>query len=566
MSGLSTEEFTCTPGNLTVCCEIIHFDQCNKVRSCLDENGISINCDNGSPNKDIACALNRQSDLDGQVCKDAAFFAGLSSPENYAFFGTQDSIIPCWDPKFGSKLFCSPTSRSCLTTSDGSGSCSDYLPMTGNDTHFYCTPATGQTGGCNNIGPLEVEMTSNLTELSGSAWKCYDPSTHTFECCESFHWSCVTTIDGVGSCAAEPLIPSADYCMDENTCNRVTRGGCWSAIEAKLAEWVQGANFCETNFETGATIEAITCTPSDTVGCCAILDYTQCSKIKYCMIAGEASACETDLPGKDHACAIRKSDGSRMCVGGANSIIPYATLKPSDEYIYFNTPDANITCWDPSDQQPIMCQESERFCLTNLTTGEGACGSVPNYIEYNYALTMYYLTPSSLQYYCIPSTGQTGGCNNYGPIVPMTNGSMELSGTGMKCWDPSTSMAIECTSADWQCETTIDGVGKCAGIPANDSYTCSEDEALCNKISFCWDNANDRLEPQCKGTTTKACRESTIDDSPVCAMSCDNESYNETCCYFDNCNRRERISDAYKFQMNSTFLLLFIASLQFFQL
>jgi hypothetical protein len=254
-----------------------------------------------------------------------------------------------------------------------------------------------------------------------------------------------------------------------------------------------------------------------------------------------------------------------MCVGGSQAEVSYSDLT-ADDYIFFNTPQANITCWNPSKDTPVLCEEDDIYCYTDIRNGVGQCGSIPASIQFDYALTRYYLTPSPSYLICIPSTGETGGCNNFGQAnFEMTASSMNLSGAGKSCWDPSTGgSAPPCKSEHWMCETTKEGVGLCSGKNANfSSYTCSEKSSLCNKVSFCWDMKNETQISQCTDPRTLACRDPDANNTQVCTTYCTDS---DKCCYHNNCKKElptEMVSDTNKIQINvalyQLIVLLFIA-------
>jgi hypothetical protein len=369
-------------------------------------------------------------------------------------------------------------------------------------------------------------LNSTVQSGSGSAKTCYDPSSGSYENCGSGHWLCQsenngTTVTGRCAGASPPNAASSTLC-NQPKCNKVTYGGCWDASNAKLAAMVDNAYFCKTLVATGVGTEETTCTPDANTLCCAITSTYQCNRPVKCVVpsTGSPETCDTSGASKDYMCGVKKSDGT----GGCYALADYTSVTASD-YVFFLS--WKLQCWDPSlGKSDGPCGDSVYQCYTNLATGKGGCQSG---------------TSPAAFYYCTPSTGETAGCNNYGPSsVALTNSSSTLSGSGWTCFNPSNPGTPDsCTANEFLCETTDLGVGKCATNPAVTSFSCGTG-SMCNKIEKCWNKATPGANITCANPLTMACQTDYSSPTTVtCATSCTNaETPSRTrCCFWTNCNK-----------------------------
>jgi hypothetical protein len=518
-SGTTVEDVVCTPGTGTLCCVIVENSQCNKIASC--NNPLSstspVTCDTTSINTDYACIVIKATGegkcLGGSAASTTTYSSISSSLDDYLILGTTNAFIPCWNPVSNQFATCTGTSRSCQTDlASGVGSCNNNAAATPTTSFYYCSPMTGETGGCNNYGPSSIQLSSTVTSPSGSARKCYDPNTASSVDCASTDWWCETTFESVGKCSGTAVTPTYSlrcYASSGNldNCNQVTGRGCWSAASAAVSSLVSGAIFCQTDLTTGVGIEAVTCTPSATVLCCGIITTTgasnpikQCNKVKSCILSGSSSPCSYSANNKDFTCALNLatiSGSDDKCVGGSSSSVTYSSISDKTAFVFIGGQDAVITCWNPKLSQKITCATTDRSCKTDLSDGTGTCATVAG------------STPGTAAFgYCNPSTASTGGCNHFGPSeITMTSVNADfslvddqVSGAGWVCYNPKTGLDVVCDKTHYLCETTIDGVGKCSTTFATSSGICAS-KSQCNLVTKagCWNAVTAKLADYVSG-------------------------------------------------------------------
>jgi hypothetical protein len=549
-TGIGVEAVTCIPSLTSGCCLIANSSVCNRVTACY--NGTStVTCDTSGPYKDYLCGIEKGYGYGN--C-----FGGSSSSTkrkysnaikaNYYFEAKSMLTIPCWSPVNDTfATACSSTKTACSTNLlNGIGSCETgyYVQESKDSTKYYCTPATGETAGCNMKGANKV--VDGLT-IRGRQKACYNPmasSSASSVYCLSNQWRCETTSDGIGICTNETLQSTdSKTCVYDSTdsssrerCNFVNKGGCWDSKNFRVAPYSSGAVYCSTNFD-GESYESYYCSPNSG-SCCVITDDSQCNKVSSCFINGTSTSCSNNAAQKDFLCGISRTNGQGLCFGGsASANVLFSNPFWDEDYFVASVKDAVITCWDPLNDRGHLCTANQFYCKTDLVTGLGTCGSEGS-------LPTDTLTES----YCSPYYVNTGGCNNWGPIISTlyaddTKRVLE-SGQGWSCYNPSTGSSISCSSNQWRCKTVNNGttfLGSCErNVTTTDTVAICSSSDLCNGATKggCWDAPTGRLAAilnseafYCKTDTTTG---NTVEDSTCTPGS------TTLCCVigdYSQCNR-----------------------------
>jgi hypothetical protein len=300
--------------------------------------------------------------------------------------------IPCWDPVNDMPKVCADGSyTSCGTElSTGLGICGKEADVSEHESngYFHCTPSIESdswwiygpgynTGGCN----MWYKKVVDTIELQGFEKYCYDPASGNSLQCSSNHWQCETTFNGVGRCAGILEDVKSDHCTinnyndDDGKCNRVNKGGCWNAAALKLSEWKGNdyidpfpSVYCQTNIETGKTVETSQCDPNVDL-CCKIVTGSQCNKIATCY-DGENAILTCDATGAAHMCAIfHNAKGYCVSSDFLAGVLSFtgATIEQLSETFYVeNVANAVIKCWNPSGPTLLTCGMSAFSCKVNM--------------------------------------------------------------------------------------------------------------------------------------------------------------------------------------------------------
>jgi hypothetical protein len=556
-SGLGQEVVACnTNYTLVSCCKIVSSGECNKVTSCYNGN-TATPCDNSAAMKDYLCGIRRGLNAVTGGCYGSTNNYTTATKENFYFEAKTLLTIPCWDP-INNALAPSCTDGSfaaCSIQSDnGAVECrfstfSGYIGDGKDDIDkygkFYCSPATGQTAGC-NMKAVSVVVDGLI--LYGKPRSCYNPSNGASIDCTSSQWQCETTVNGLGFCTGLKTDPSSLSCVTEKNsgrqCNFVSKGGCYDTESGNLASYssntYNGDNiYCVTGPISGKTVESTTCQTANDL-CCEIVDFVQCNKVTSCYSGGVITPCTNAGTDTDHMCGISRIDGTSNCFGGYNS--PAATQFDSssiDNYFLANVKNSNLNCYDPSTQTVKQCTAGQFYCKTMLATGVGSCESgtaIPS--------------DSTSEYYCSPYFYNNGGCNNWSPKIESYSNIIKLpanySGNNYQCYDASTGTGKQCTTAHWQCKTVNNGttfIGTCEGaVTTSDTvYICTTD--LCNAVTFggCWNAPTGRLAAKYDVLNSEAyyCKTDTTTGNTVEDSTCTPGSTTLCCVIGDyrQCNR-----------------------------